>query len=375
MEAADVAAAVGVVVVEADNIIPMFIPTHLTVQWHITDVCNLRCQHCYQSEYQGKHNTFAELKATAEHILQFHQQLSASRKIPLLLTLTGGEPFAHPDFIRLLQFLNAHPLRPHIAILTNGTLFNHSRLQKISDIPLAFIQLSLDGDRDVHDKIRGEGNFIRTLAATKKLKEKNKRVLWSFTVHKNNAHTFSTVAKLAGKYKVDRLWFDRLIPCKENIPDTLNQIETQKFFHSASQIKQKAEKPSLIQRLQGEKPQTEIAMLRALQFQYSATNPYHCQAGSGLITIMPDGDVYPCRRLPIAVGNINQTPLMTLYQTSTLFKQLREFSWPGECEKCLFKAQCKGGLRCLAWAVKDNAFVADPGCPFAAGIAPAAHIT
>lgn len=339
-----------------------FRPQHLTVQWHITDSCNLRCQHCYQPGYQGKRNSLTELITTAEEILQFHRQLAGTHQLPLLLTLTGGEPFAHPDFMQLLEFLDTHPLRPQIAILTNGTLLTDKRLEKLSRIRLAFIQLSLDGDEKTHDEIRGKGNFNHVLAATVKLNALNKRILWSFTVHKKNVHTFAHVAALAKKYQVNRLWFDRLIPYKENLPEILDRQQTQQFFQSAWLIKKKTERKPLISLFTKRENKTEVAMLRALQFQYSATTPYRCQAGAGLITIMPDGEIYPCRRLPVSVGNMHQTPLMTLYQTAPLLKQLRDFTHPAACTKCLFKSQCRGGLRCLAWAVNNDAFSADPGC-------------
>ncbi|MFJ7174100.1 radical SAM/SPASM domain-containing protein [Citrobacter freundii] len=343
-----------------------FRPQHLTVQWHITDSCNLRCQHCYQPGYEGKRNSLAELKEIAEQILHFHQQLAGSSPLPFLLTLTGGEPFAHPDFIKLLQFLHEHPQRPNIAILTNGMLLTETRLKLIAPIRLAFIQLSVDGDSIIHDEIRGTGNFSRVLETTKRLKAEGRRVLWSFTAHKKNIRSFATVANMARRYAVDRLWFDRLIPCRENIPDILDQAETQDFFQFAAQIKKKIERPSFVHRFLKPQSKTEISMLRALQFQHHESAPYRCQAGAGLITIMPNADVYPCRRLPVAVGNMLQMPLTEIYQNAPLFRQLREFTWPATCGKCLFKTQCRGGLRCLAWAVNHDAFTADPGCPFAA---------
>ncbi|MBC6501716.1 radical SAM protein [Citrobacter freundii] len=164
-----------------------FRPQHLTVQWHITDSCNLRCQHCYQPGYEGKRNSLAELKEIAEQILHFHQQLAGPSPLPFLLTLTGGEPFAHPDFIKLLQFLDEHLQRPNIAILTNGTLLTETRLKLIAPIRLAFIQLSVDGDSSIHDEIRGTGNFSRVLETTKRLKAEGRRVLWSFTAHKKTS--------------------------------------------------------------------------------------------------------------------------------------------------------------------------------------------
>ena len=105
-----------------------------------------------------------------------------------------------------------------------------------------------------------------------------------------------------------------------------------------------------------------VAMHRALQFIESDERAYRCTAGDTLITVMPDGTLYPCRRLPIAVGNVYQTPLATLYQ-STLFKRLRDPAWVSTgCENCTYQSVCRGGLRCLAHALTGDLQHADPGC-------------
>ncbi|WKZ92385.1 radical SAM protein [Chimaeribacter arupi] len=345
---------------------PLFRPDRLTIQWHITDSCNLRCRHCYQHSWRGEHIRWPVLYNIANHILAFHQQLSGKIPLPLLITLTGGEPFTHPDFFRLLAYLQTHPARPHIAILTNGTLITAKRAAALAKFKLAFIQLSVEGVRKTHDDIRGMGNLQKVLNATQYLVQAGQRVLWSFTAHRENWQDFPLVAELAQKYAVNRLWLDRLIPCRETLPQSLSQEETQHLFRTMLLTKRRLSS-SWIKNFIGKyypQPQIEISMLRALQFQWSGEKPYRCRAGEALLTIMPDGTVYPCRRLPITVGNLHHTSLMDIYQHSPFIRQLRAFHAPSQCRMCTFASHCRGGLRCLAWAVTQDAFNADPGCPF-----------
>lgn len=345
-----------------------FQPTRMTVQWHITNACNLRCQHCYQTSYEEERSDFAALRQTADRILSFHQRLALGAPAPLLITLTGGEPFAHPGFIELLDYLAERPEPPSLAVLTNGTLLNERRIDALRRVNPAFVQLSVDGAQKTHDAIRGEGNFDRVVAASLKLKRAGIRVLWSFTAHRRNVQDFAVVAKAAQKAGVDRLWADRMIPCKESQPDALGVEETQALFCAMRSIKQDRESPSFIRRIvqRVQTPyKTEIAMGRALQFLWSANEPYRCQAGERLLTIMPDGEVFPCRRLPVSVGNLHQSALADIYQNSPFLQQLRAFRYPSGCGQCLFKTQCRGGLRCLALAQTGDAFSADPGCPLA----------
>jgi radical SAM protein with 4Fe4S-binding SPASM domain len=77
---------------------------------------------------------------------------------------------------------------------------------------------------------------------------------------------------------------------------------------------------------------------------------------------MPDGTLYPCRRLPIDAGNLHRTPLSTLYD-GALFRQLRDPALVARgCEKCSYERLCRGGLRCLSYATTNSLSVADPGC-------------
>ena len=68
------------------------------LQWHITSRCNLRCAHCYQSDYadQISETLFQEgLEKFGRHL----SRVGAKGQI----NLTGGEPMLHPDFFSFAQ--------------------------------------------------------------------------------------------------------------------------------------------------------------------------------------------------------------------------------------------------------------------------------
>ena len=107
---------------------------------------------------------------------------------------------------------------------------------------------------------------------------------------------------------------------------------------------------------------TEVAMHRALQFLIGGGEPYRCTAGSSLLTLLPNGDLLPCRRLPIVVGNVLQTPLVNLYRDNETLRALRESAPPPACAACAYRRACRGGLRCLAYAASGDLTTIDPGC-------------
>ncbi len=104
-------------------------------------------------------------------------------------------------------------------------------------------------------------------------------------------------------------------------------------------------------------------MNRALQFLTGGGKPYKCSAGKSLITVLPNGDILPCRRMDVKVGNLMVKPLEELYYDSDFFQKLREPNQTIEgCEKCFYSKLCLGGLKCLSYALNKTPFKADPGC-------------
>jgi radical SAM protein with 4Fe4S-binding SPASM domain len=181
------------------------------------------------------------------------------------------------------------------------------------------------------------------------------RVLISFTAGRDNFREFPEVARLGCELGVSRVWSDREIPsCSEAGKRMLTQTETEEYLQIMALAKSST--PN--------RCRTEIALNRALQFLHSGDSVYRCTAGDSLITVMPDGTVYPCRRLPIPIGNVYEQGLAALYDTARM-REVRTVKNFQGCEHCSFAGQCKGGLRCLAWAAHGLLDVADPGCPLA----------
>jgi len=339
----------------------VYIPRRLLLQWHITERCNLRCSHCYQESYSGKElglEDLLELMAQFKDLLKFWRHAENCQRIGGHITVTGGEPFVRQDFLALLEVFSANSKHFSFAILTNGSSIDSAMARELRKLGPRFVQVSIEGAQATHDKIRGEGNFEQTVSALKHLVRERIRTFISFTAHRGNFHEFAEVARLGRRLRVSSVWADRLIPwgtgsaMKELV---LTPDETQEFF----EIMKRARKKATLFR----NGRTEVAMHRALQFLVGGGQPYHCTAGDTLITIQPNGDLYPCRRMPIRVGNLMETNLFELYYNSELFRALRNRDLIGDgCRNCFYSALCRGGLKCLSYALTGDPFQTDPGC-------------
>ena len=86
-----------------------------------------------------------------------------------------------------------------------------------------------------------------------------------------------------------------------------------------------------------------------------------CVAGVDGLCIMPEGNVFPCRRFPISIGNLLDQPLKQLWETSEMLEKLkRKENLKGKCGRC-FIADCRG-CRSLALSLTGDYLGEDPHC-------------
>lgn len=324
-----------------------------TFQWHITENCNLRCKHCYQEGCKPQ-MSFEQMQDVLKNLKQFADDLKKARKLDNLkvnVTLTGGEPLLHPDFWRLAEKIVAEDSFM-LTVLTNGTLIDEKTAKRLSWLKPYFVQVSIDGNEKVHDSIRGQGNYKRAVQGLKYLINNNVNTSMSFTVHKGNREQFKDVVLLGESIGVNRVWSDRLIPTGSGTDlEMLTPQETQEFYLLMK---------SLHDEVKERGTKTHVHLGRALQFLAGGT-PYKCNAGNMLLTLMPNGDIYPCRRMPIEVGNIFDLPLTSYYnKRNGILMALRTETV--SCGGCEHSPRCNGGLRCLANTVNNDPFTSDPGC-------------
>jgi radical SAM protein with 4Fe4S-binding SPASM domain len=336
------------------------VPRGLLLQWHVTERCNLRCAHCYQDSYSGDELGLSDLLGILNQFtaLLNRWQSRTSRPVRGHITVTGGEPFMRPDFPDFLEILASHRKRFSFAILTNGNSIDDSWARHLQRLGPGFVQVSLEGSQKSHDRIRGAGAFERTVAAIESLVRHRIRTLISFTAHRGNFREFGEVARLGQSLRATRVWADRLIPMGSGSSLTeqiLTPEETSEFFEIVNKARNDSARRWFAR--------TEIAMHRALEFLLAGGTPYQCTAGDTLITVMPNGDEYPCRRMPVRVGNLFETSLEELYSKSEFLRALRDRSKCSVgCEDCAYAALCQGGLKCLSYAMSNDPFKADPGC-------------
>ncbi len=326
------------------------------LQWHITHKCNLRCSHCYQDDYVSDLD-INKLKTVFFQYLEFIKYYNYKGHI----NFTGGEPFVYEHIFDLFDLCEKHSIT--FGILTNGTILTPNIIDKLTTYKkLSFIQVSLDGTKITHEKIRGKDTFNKSLSTLNELKAAHIQTMVAFTCHKDNYKELPRLIKIIKKNKIDRFWLDRLIPIGnadkqwDNNKNLISTPEYREVIKLLTKERQKAKRNPFCK--------TTIHTNRSLQFCEGSMEYYKCSAGINLLTILANGDLLPCRRLPIELGNILEKNILELYQQSDIIKELLKDEIPTECKSCLKADLCKGGAKCLSYALFKDYNRKDYNCYF-----------
>lgn len=322
------------------------------LQWHLSENCNLKCLHCYQENHKPKQLKLSQL----EEIYTQYKELLVKLKMNGHINITGGEPLCNPYFYKILDMIKKDSDFITFSILSNGTLITKEVAKKIKSYNPEYVQVSLEGGKKINDYIRGEGTYKKIAEGITNLRNEGIFTSISFTATKLNYKDFPKVVKYARKYKVNNVWSDRYIPLGDSQDKelALNYNQTREYLNimAKERDKLKNKKRNL----------TTISMYRALQFQKTNDFAYGCTAGETLLTVMENGDLVPCRRMPIVVGNLFENNMLYLYEHSSILKKLRKNKIPDDCKLCEHSEMCHGGLKCLTYALYKDLNHKDFGC-------------
>jgi radical SAM protein with 4Fe4S-binding SPASM domain len=324
-------------------------PEPFFLQWHITDRCNLRCAHCYR-DAPKEDLPRDDLAAILENFLEFREDLPQEKT---RIQFCGGEPFLSEHLPFLLEAAARHGIAARI--LSNGTLIDLARVAMLKETKCRIVQLSVEGPHAIHDAIRGPGTFEAVIGAARLLKESGIQVTLAMTLSRRSLPGLGQVLDLAAR-EADRIGFHRLVPCGAGAAmrdDLLGAAELRDAYRR-------------IDDFAGGHPELDIPRRDPLWHAFFgrfclADHLAGCSIGWGGVCIESNGDVYPCRRLPVRIGNALERPLLEIWGCEELAALRDRDRLKGRCGGCLMRKQC-GGCRAVAAAVSGDPLAEDPQC-------------
>lgn len=315
----------------------------LVVSLQLLESCNLRCRHCYTSAGNEQYRAM-ELNDVKQIIEQLHD-LKIFR-----LGLTGGETLLYKELNKVIELASKYNIIT--TITTNGILLTEKKALELKECGLNHIHISIDGEKEIHNKIRGNKiSFDKAVKAIEICEKIGLPVEINYTIMKSNINCLSKMIELAKKYDI-QINVRRLIPTgrgRENIKELIGYQDCENVLN----VIQKNDYPKI-----------------KLDYCFFNTNQYrgNCKTNNKcILTINSYGNVYTCPYLQyneFIIGNVKKESLREIY-TRVEKSKLVSFDknmlkYP--CNKCEKFTQCYGGCRANAYILYNDLYDLDIQC-------------
>ncbi len=294
----------------------------------LTVYCNLKCKMCSVWELR-EHGVPFEL---ASKLLRQARALGAKTFTPC-----GAESFMRKDFLELVEL--AHGLGYETQdIVTNGTMITDEHLGRLGACPSVYLHISIDGPRDVHDDLRGDGNYDKSVETARKCVERGIRVGLSGVLMRETLHHAEHLLRLAKTLGVREVSFQ---PFQEEISGPDKDLPRFSLLRTPkSALEKSLGAISTLARELGVTIFTE-SMFGVIP-DYLATGkrpipPGGCYLPSKFLLVDFRGDVYPCffmRTDADRMGNVYKDEIDAIWH-SVHHKQLQVLALAERCPGCL----------------------------------------
>ncbi len=316
-----------------------------TLQWHITQKCDLHCRHCYDRSDQ----TDIPLDQGVQ-ILDQMRDFCLSHHVYGQISFSGGNPFMHPDFFTLYR----EAVERNLIVAVLGNPIDEEQLRTLIAIePPAFYQVSLEGLQDHNDMIRGAGNFAAVIDFLQILRENQIPSRVMLTLTEENVEEVLPLAEFL-RDKADLFTYNRLSMVGEGAAlqsalGTNYQDFIKDYIAARKNNPIIAQKDNLINIVRDQ---------QGLEF-FGGCTGFGCGAAFNFVAILPNGEVHACRKYPSPIGNIHQHSLAEIYYS----EQAKAYRHgPSDCSGCHLRAVCGGCPAVTYGCGREPLVVKDPAC-------------
>ncbi|WP_160715612.1 radical SAM/SPASM domain-containing protein [Chitinophaga solisilvae] len=139
--------------------------------------CNFKCWYCYETHIKDSKMDERTTANTMKFMQSLFEQRTSIREFKL--SWFGGEPLLYykklirPMMAKAYQLCEANNIQFSSSITTNGLLIDQDVIDSAKQFNLSFFQITLDGDREQHNKVRfiseGRGSYDQIVTNIKQL--------------------------------------------------------------------------------------------------------------------------------------------------------------------------------------------------------------
>lgn len=333
--------------------------------WELTRRCDLRCSHCLVDGGPGHRDELDTNEA-----LELVDQLAELGV--RYVTLSGGEPLLRPDWLDVARRIRTTGMVFRLS--TNGNLLDEGVLEQLLELETEQVLVSLDGPREVHDRIRKPAHsrmpssheqVLRVLAL---LRETPIDATVITSVFRPNLALLPATQDLIAEAGADR-WIVQLAHATgrlrggEPTDDGGLLLAPAQMEQLAAVLLELVADPKLPPRvfnsigyLSREEPTLRPAGRKV-------PVPYWkgCRCGVSSVGIEPDGGIKGCANQvgePFVVGNVRDEPLRVIWDDLERWHWLqpRPEQMTGACQDCALALVCGAGCTALSYAATGELF-------------------
>ncbi|PIT93967.1 hypothetical protein COU00_01490 [Candidatus Falkowbacteria bacterium CG10_big_fil_rev_8_21_14_0_10_43_11] len=134
------------------------------LQWHLTNECDQRCQHCYiwqKHEKEGLQSTptIKQCQFVIDDFISFCNEMGVAP----YFSITGGDPLLYSLIWDVLDLIHRKGIG--FTILGNPFHLTSEKTERLRNLGCVSYQMSIDGLEKTHDYLRKPGSFRATLSA------------------------------------------------------------------------------------------------------------------------------------------------------------------------------------------------------------------
>jgi len=327
------------------------------LQLHITDDCDQRCKHCYifnNPSFERHNLSLVDIKNIVANFESFCEKMECNPSI----AITGGDPLLREDIWEILEFIYQQNIP--FDILGNPFHLTDVNVAHLKLLGCEKYQLSIDGLEETHDTIRAKGSFQSTINAIEVLHRNGIKSHIMMTISKQNYLETPAVARLVSDLSVNGFTFARY--CPTLIDRGLYNIYPEDYKNFLSEmwetyqdLLQKKTKFFLKDHLW-----TPFLYEKGL-FKLQEENIIYEGCGCAIrhMCVLPNGQVYACRRFESLVGNCLEESFYDIFFGKNI-EQYRDYK-KMECYNCDLFNYCRG-CPAVSYGTYGSFYRKDPQC-------------
>ena len=309
------------------------------VTFQVTDACNLACSYCYQINKGTKVMKFEDAKKLIDMLLtndmKMNNYLHLDKCPAIVIDFIGGEPLLEIELIdkicdyfidKAIELHHPWAIRHIFQITSNGVLYFDPKVQKFLDKRRLDLSLSitLDGNKDLHDSCRkfpdGRPSYDYALAAIKDYQKRGGYMGSKITIAPGNLNflydAIVHMVELGYKDINANVVFEKGWEPQHNLV----------FYNELKRIADYL--------LDGNYDDISCSLFEEFYFRPSTENGNWCGGTGNMLSLDPDGFLYPCiRYMDSSLGG--EQPAYFIGHVDTGIAQTEEEMQKVKCLNCI----------------------------------------